>query len=145
MGCMYGLVMDVCGARPSARLADGCRRVCRGAIGGGSAPFAFLAHLVLVLQTLQCKQHGLEVPAMQMYPCPPPVRCRMSTGPLPNQMQIIWQRRRLYPSVGSGLILVRQRTCGLRRPTNDASADDPSGGGRPTKTFIWYLFASGPT
>ena len=37
---MDGLICDVCmqSSHVFFRLADGCRRVCRGAIGGGSAP-----------------------------------------------------------------------------------------------------------
>lgn len=140
MGGLYVWIGDGCVRNQTFSFA--CRRVRAGMPWGKWRRFGAFAfwHILCWFWTLQCKQHGGEVPAMQMYPCPSPAKWRMSAGPRPNQMQIILQKWRLYPSVGSGLIgvqsgdaWVRQRTCGLRRPTNDASADDPSGAGRPPK------------
>lgn len=67
-----------------------CRRMQAGgyAVGpmAGFHRFRFLAHHMCWFWDLPMQNHGGEVPAMQMYPCPS-AKCGISTGPLPNQTQ----------------------------------------------------------
>ena len=137
----------------SSPVCSTCRRMQAGMPWGnwrGFGAFCFSGTSCAGFAVLQCKQHGGEVPAMQMYPCPPsqvPHVCCPTTEPNANNIAEaeFVSERWLRPHRGSPATLwsVSERVASGGRPTTHRRMTRRGVAGQWKS--IWYLFASGPT